>query len=216
MQIIDNVLEEEHFKELQAICGPKMPWHYETNVSAPSWMEIDDPLAVETDGLQSILYDHPRKMVTTEYQFLFENIMRILHAVGYEDYNLLRLRAAAKWPKANAPAHTYNLPHIDMNSPHKVIIFYMNDSDGDTVLFKQRHTSAPMGALPNNPTQEQIEAYRNSYIRSGFEIENTVQPKANRLVIFDGMQYHTAGHPVNTDRRVILNFNVVDEKLPRN
>jgi len=62
--------------------------------------------------------------------------------------------------------------------------------------------------LTDNTTQEELILYGNQFIKEGFTVKQTVTPKANRLVMFDGMQYHTAGVPVNTERRVILNINI--------
>ena len=39
----------------------------------------------------------------------------------------------------------------------------------------------------------------------------TVDPKANRLLIINGLQYHTASNPINAKRRVIFNVNTVEK-----
>jgi hypothetical protein len=37
--------------------------------------------------------------------------------------------------------------------------------------------------------------------------EHRVAPVANRLVLFDGLQFHSGTTPVKTPRRVVVNIN---------
>jgi len=209
MQIIDNFFPEDKFKELQdLILGPAMPWYYIPNISVPEWLQVDDPLAVETDALQCLMFDRGRNYVSEEYNVLEEYFYNMMIKLGYQKENLMRVRAAMKWPKIGVTADTYNIPHIDSPKAHKTAVFYLNDSDGDTRLFHQKQPTLETPNLDKDASQEEIDLYSAQFIKTGFTVEHTVTPKANRLVIFDGMQYHTAGHPVTTNRRVILNINI--------
>jgi hypothetical protein len=209
MQIIDNFFPEDKFQEFQSlILGPRMPWYYIPNISVPDWLVVEDPLAVETDALQCLLYDKHRNYVSEEYTALEEYFYNMIIKLGYTKDNLMRIRATMKWPKPGLDPNTYNVPHIDSPRSNKTIVFYLNDSDGDTRLFHQIQTPIESPPLQTDATKEQIDAYAAQFIRSGFTVEHCVTPKANRLLMFDGMQYHTAGHPFNVDRRVILNINL--------
>jgi hypothetical protein len=75
----------------------------------------------------------------------------------------------------------YNTPHIDTDKNHVVIIYYANDSDGCTFIFE-------------NDT-----------------IKKKVESKKGRFLIFNGSQYYHAGmHPKISDKRLVINFNVID------
>ena len=65
--------------------------------------------------------------------------------------------------------------HIDNEQPHISMIYYINDSDGDTVFF-----------------------------RNDKEIQR-VQPLKNRLVVFEGPLRHCSNHPKNHEHRFVLN-----------
>lgn len=78
-------------------------------------------------------------------------------------------------PKVDIIGH--NTPHVDFPKKHWVLLYYVCDSDGDTVIF-------------NNDT-----------------IVNTVSPKAGRYLLFDGSQKHAGAHPNISDKRVVVNFN---------
>jgi len=86
----------------------------------------------------------------------------------------------------------YGVPHVDQyrDEKFKVAVYYTNDVDGDTVLFKQ---------TIHNTTPEEIK-------NGKLEVAQTVSPKKGRLVIFDGDIYHAVGKP-KTDLRCIINYN---------
>jgi ectoine hydroxylase-related dioxygenase (phytanoyl-CoA dioxygenase family) len=77
------------------------------------------------------------------------------------------------------------MPHIDADISHLVFIYYVNDSDGDTVFFKQKFNGFPVKNLDE---------------------EFRISPKAGTAVLFDGNQYHASSSPVNSDYRCVLNI----------
>lgn len=70
------------------------------------------------------------------------------------------------------------LPHVDLNIKHLVVLYYVNDSDGDTVFFD-----------------------------SSGKIFKTVKPTKGRMVFFDGQILHAAGIP-KTSHRCVVNFDI--------
>ena len=75
----------------------------------------------------------------------------------------------------------YNSPHIDLPFFHKVLLYYIDDSDGDTYFFNKR----PLGLQDCN--------FR-------------VSPKAGRLVLFNGDIFHAGTHPMSSKHRRVINF----------
>lgn len=74
----------------------------------------------------------------------------------------------------------YAKPHTDFgpNVPHWVVLYYVNDSDGDTVFFDNN----------NN-------------------IIERVTPKKGRVVLFNGNILHSGGIP-KSNPRCVINFNI--------
>jgi hypothetical protein len=70
-------------------------------------------------------------------------------------------------------------PHVDLPFPHTVVLYYVNDADGDTVLFD------------NN----------NNIVRR-------VSPKRGRILMFDGTIYHGGGIP-QSGLRCAVNFDII-------
>jgi len=84
----------------------------------------------------------------------------------------------------------YGIPHYDSETPNtKILIYYINDSDGDTVIFDE---------------------FFNGEINSEKKtISQRIAPKKARAVMFDSNRYHAASWPSEVTRRVInINFRI--------
>ena len=81
-----------------------------------------------------------------------------------------------------------NRPHVDTPDEHKVVLLYLNESDGDTHIYK------------NIAAEVRPET---------FELEAKISPKPNRAIIFDGKHYHSSQTPTICQMRYAVNYNVV-------
>ena len=75
-------------------------------------------------------------------------------------------------------------PHIDTDDKHFVMLYYVVDSDGDTIIYNEKVESKE------------------------YTIKKSVTPKQGRVVLFDGGLYHTAEQPTK-DTRCVVNYNLV-------
>ena len=94
-------------------------------------------------------------------------------------------RSFLQFPLRNIDTSVVDTPHIDLDEgeEHIVVLYYVIDSDGDTVIYNERTKS-------NTYTEKQ-----------------RVTPKQGRVVIFEGGQYHTAQQPTK-GTRCIVNYNI--------
>ena len=83
-------------------------------------------------------------------------------------------------------------PPLDRTEPHLVFLYYVNDSDGDTIIYNYKSKSPT-----DIPFFEDVKE------------QKRVKPKQGRVVIFDGMYWHTAEQPTK-DVRCIINFNIAN------
>ena len=105
------------------------------------------------------------------------------------DIMRVKLNNQTRSNNPNYDTNTHNEIHIDHVEYHKTIVYYINDSDGDTFLFDQKYD-------PN---------------RTHYDCKTVgrVTPKQNRLVCFDGLRYHAPSNPVYYPRRYIMNINFI-------
>ena len=88
------------------------------------------------------------------------------------------------------------------------VIFYVNDSDGDTIIYKEKYQSE--GASLSDPSYTSLGKPPNikPVIPKTLTEEERVTPKANRLLLFNGEHWHTGQSPTKHSRRVLINFNL--------
>tara|TARA_E500000318_G_scaffold108884_1_gene120667 strand:+ start:609 stop:1265 length:657 start_codon:yes stop_codon:yes gene_type:complete len=88
----------------------------------------------------------------------------------------------------------YNTPHIDNKYVNSYsMIYYVNDSDGDTIIFNETCNDETM-TRPDKLT-----------------IKQRIEPKKNRAVLFRGNYFHTSSNPMNNETRIVLNVNLANE-----
>lgn len=92
---------------------------------------------------------------------------------------------------ANTPTEGKNIyiPHVDSFTPTTQLLFYLNDSDGETILYDEVHS----GSIdqPNYLEYEPKEIAR-------------IEPKRNRVLIFNGLRFHNAVTPSKNTRFVLV------------
>ena len=97
-----------------------------------------------------------------------------------EDKTLIRAKINLLFPKHEGRLRKF-LPHIDFLDKHKVILYYITNSDGETILFKN----------------------------DGKTIMEKIEPKKGRFICFDGDTPHSANNPVKSANRIVMNLNYV-------
>ena len=196
LRIIDDFLNPDDFKQLsEFVLSERFPWFFIENVSIDprDTALIKDPLALETSGFNHVTFDRDWNVESFTYSNLAPLLNKITSELGFTSSHLIRARLSMKFQKDNFTSDNYNIPHVDYFYPHESLIFYLNDTDGDTRIFDQWHTYSEIDrpAMPEK-----------------FTTQARVTPKANRLVWIDGLQYHTASNPIQGSKRVIININL--------
>src|SRR5581483_8844230 len=106
--------------------------------------------------------------------------------------SLLRIRLGlfTRGP-ADIPHHN---PHVDFYQPHYTALYYVNDSDGDTVVF--------------NETFDQVSAEMSvGYTNEGrFTVARRISPRKGRMIGFPGKHYHASMHPTKSASRMAIAF----------
>lgn len=88
-------------------------------------------------------------------------------------------------------------PHVDTNREHMTALFYINDSDGDTIVYNEQYR--PLQGLDQTEWFEQ---------KIGTpSVDYTVTPVANQMCWFNGLTYHSSNSPTTVAQRYIINVN---------
>jgi hypothetical protein len=108
---------------------------------------------------------------------------KLSEKVELSEYNYVHRIKANFQSRFLSDSNCYNTPHYDSPDKHLVIIYYANNSDGDTFIFE--NDTYPL------------------------KVKQRVSPKAGRFLIFNGNQLHAGIHPKINDYRIVINFNLM-------
>ena len=164
---------EHHFSDF--------PWFYIEDVTASGDNDSQHRPAM---AHQYVEFDEQSPGITvSEYHDLFTPLLKKIGlTIGIRNISVLQGRSFLQFPVKEKGEP--DLPHIDiMDKIHIVGLYYVVDSDGDTIIYNERKES------------------------ESYTVKQRVTPKQGRIVIFDGGLYHTAEQPLN-NTRCIVNDNI--------
>ena len=183
-KIIDNVISKDYQDYLEHLLldSTDLPWFLIRNLN-----EIkSNQQNTHTSGLsiQSVSDGKDHGVLALVFRTLAFNLAEKLDISINE---IINARTFLQLPGGNLSETIAREYHVDCAKPHKVLLYYVNDSDGDTILLKQKYP------FSHN---------RISGLTQG-EILQTVSPKKGRVVMFDGSHFHSSTIPSNQLRCVI-------------
>ena len=203
--IFDDFIDKEYQEKIKKeLLGSEdnvyqgFPWFYIEDVTAAydegsqhrcglahNYVDLPDEL-IKFDLSTSILKQRRKLLgkVISDYHELFIPLLKKVGLkCGVRDVKVLQGRSFLQFPIQRERGEP-DLPHIDINNKiHIVGLYYVVDSDGDTVIYNEREESKT------------------------YTVKKRVTPKQGRIVIFDGGLYHTAEQPLN-NTRCIVNYNI--------
>ena len=166
------------------------PWYYISDIT-------DDKFA-NGDTFQGRFgfthqYVTPQDGIVSEFHKLFSGLIKnSCKKLNMKEIDVLNGRSFLSTP-TNIPKDDVDSPHVDMIVPHFVMLYYVCDSDGDTLIYNEKTKFAA--------------CYPDSEMK--FTLKKKVSPKQGRVVLFDGMHWHTAQQP-NHNLRCIVNYDLRD------
>tara|TARA_B110000285_G_C14745576_1_gene432807 strand:+ start:51 stop:602 length:552 start_codon:yes stop_codon:yes gene_type:complete len=177
IEIHDNIVPQYIVNSIEnyLLIDSQIPLYYKNNLS----YHPTSPLYKFSPGVgNSFLMENNQH---TEFHGLFSSV---LYSLCFFKNILLKKyiqgRCYVDFPSPNPGPDLP--PHVDLVFPHLVCLYYINDSDGDTILFKDDKKT---------------------------EIQR-ISPKKGRLILFDGSIPH-CGSTSKTNTRAVLNFNFLGE-----
>ena len=186
--IIDEAVPKLLFDRFQfEMMHFNVEWHYMNSAAYRNEPSNDQSFT------HTALFDGQK---TSDMLFLFESaLLAGLSKAEVDVKTLIRLRCGMFLRSDKNYIHP---PHVDHDIDHLTAILYLNDSDGETIIYKEKFDSS-LGLDARD--------YLHTKLQNNVTEDFRVTPKANRMVIFDGLTYHSSSSPVNTDRRIAMNCN---------
>lgn len=191
IKVFDNLLPEGYVDAIENdVTRTGFRWFYIKDVTSPHHGS--------NSGFVHAAYDHGKEP-SDWYPFIKPLVYSIEQANQEKIKELYRIRVGLLTPSNKE--YKYNAPHVDFLWPHKTACFYPKTSDGDTVIFNQ-HLSEIGCNIDEGSLNQYVE-------RTSFDVFDTVAPIKNRLVIFDGHQFHASTKPKLNDTRIVITVNFI-------
>ena len=172
IQVFDDVLpKSDHVSIYNMVTSTYFPWYL-----APQQL-IEPPYkdkCFKHSQFCHVVYSHDKTNIRSDKFEFFEKYVGQMARQYKIQGSLNRIKLNCQY-QDNRNDSLYNPIHVDDFRPHTSLLYYINDSDGDTIYFKGNK-----------------------------EIQR-VSPKANRLVIAKGPIHHCSSNPKKTELRYVMN-----------
>ena len=189
MKVIENFFAPDVFSVVsQEVMGTNVGWQALTgragNGDTKETSLQDYGFAAVYDIRASFLATYLEAAVVTE----------VNRQLGIRIKNFMRIRFGLQTYVGGSGISS---PHTDHDAPHQTLLVYLNDADGDTIFYDMVY-EPDSGEHPIEYARKRKEWLR---------VKETVTPKSNKAVLFDGMRYHSSSQPTKTQMRYVLNVN---------
>jgi len=182
--VIDNIIDPDYQEQIKSILlgeinykDYEFPWYYTKDVTKSDSQDSQKRPAF-THG-----YVKLSGIVISEFHDIFLNLIKVCcHRLQMTTVDVIQGRSFLQLPLTTKKGKV-DTPHIDTDDKHFVMLYYVVDSDGDTIIYNEKVESEE------------------------YTIKKSVTPKQGRVVLFDGGLYHTAEQPTK-DTRCVVNYNL--------
>ena len=198
--VFDDIIEKP-YKELikeTLLGGDKPPTVDNVEEDFPWYYTSDITDATHEGPFQgrfgfSHQYVNAEEGIISDFHSLFIGLIKnSCKKINIKNVDVLQGRSFLSTP-TNIPRDDVDPPHVDMVAPHFVMLYYVCDSDGDTIIYNEKTKFD--GCAPDP--------------KMNYTIKKKVSPKQGRVVLFDGRHFHAAEQP-NHNLRCIVNYNLID------
>ena len=185
--VFDDIIEKDYQNKIKDVLigqvrynDEDFPWYYIDDVTASGDYETQKRGAFVHD------YVHYEYGIESDFHYLFLDLIKAsCSKLKIKEVDALQGRSFLQLP-TNIKREDVDSPHTDMQFKHFVMLYYVCDSDGDTIIYNEKIIS-----------------------EKGFTVQKKITPKQGRVVLFDGSLYHTAQQP-NNNIRCVVNYDLRD------
>lgn len=195
IRVIDNALPKLVFQDLieNVVHFDNLPWYFLENTA------YDEKSEDSVFGFSwvNVVYNH-NTVTSPIFSTIYNIFLSCLSVVGTDEIfkDLIRIRIGMITASSKNIIHQ---PHVDYNKKHQTMLIYLNDSEGDTHFYDYFYDTASTLA-----TQDFFETIKPT---SPLNSVQRVTPKANRVVNFNGLRYHSSSTPTTNPFRMAININ---------
>jgi hypothetical protein len=158
------------------VSSGNFPWFLNPKTGPGYEYEDDDAILIHTAYLNN-------SSNSPYYEIFLDLFNKFCFEKSITYKNILRMRINLLFSR---PSNVATGPHIDLPFPHNGFLYYFNNSDGDTVFYKEK--------------------FSESYSLTNFEEDRRFSPIAGHALAFEGSRFHSPCSPKINRTRITLNI----------
>ena len=197
MLIIDDVIvlddivpkQYQYLIETQML-GDNIHWHYMRDITFDVEKLNELKVTVAKPAFAHKFYDRTAGIISPGYGLVLPIVYNACEKIKFHVNEVIAARSFLTIPLPNLES-ALDHPHVDREVSHIVVLYYVTDSDGDTVIYDKTFRDVS----PDHLRKEDLQIFK------------SVTPKKGRAIVFDGSRYHTSTRPT-TGHRCVVNFGV--------
>jgi hypothetical protein len=190
---VDNCLPKNLEDDIEKIVF-EIPYYYNSNTSYAH----DDPFfehyntlinnscVIENGQFTHAILDEGHAL-SNLYNLLYPILYSFADKANIQVNTITRIKINLLLKDKTFTKENYNFPHSDRGSGEKIFIYYINDSDGDTIIFNE------------------YDDYVN--LPDKFTIADRITPKKGTGVFLESSRFHASSNPSLMQHRYVINFN---------
>lgn len=182
-RLLENWLPENYVETVCREFENNISWEFgHSSSGVGDNYDKTDPMIMD-----SVQFIHPivenNETVSNIYNLVFPITLFLEKELGKSVKNMLRVKANCL--VRDGTEEKYNAPHVDSTEIGNFwsLIYYINDSDGDTFIFDKFFPDSHIGLKP----------------------VSRFTPKRGSAVLLPSNQYHASSNPIASKRRMVIN-----------
>lgn len=194
MIISDDFIEIENFLPIEQqeqlikeLTHPGFPWGLTLNSVYGSAGIIDHDAAI--GFFHTFLFDGEQKSPDLPL------VGWIMNSFEEQVYGRVRIKSMDRIRGGlflKHPSDRPHPPHVDGEKPHWTAVYYVNDCDGDFILYNETYPEIESEFKKDN---------------SEFTVKRRVRPAQGKLIAFNGRHFHSSSFPNTKAFRLAITFN---------
>ena len=178
----NGIVDQEYqLKIYRYLTDINFDWHFMEDTTT----EVTNTPQYSTPSFGNLLY-YSKHENNPHYDFFKPLVESLEKAGNFKIINLLRIRAGfllnTKYSLPSMP-YKHNTPHIDYDIDHYTAVYYVNESDGDTVVFHETNQAEKYYPL------------------------HKCRPEKGKMLLFNGRHYHSSTCPKMYAKRIAIAIN---------
>lgn len=194
-KVIDNFLPEKYYQMIKnEIFSVNFQWKYRDNITYKDDSKVFSDWDKFNNSNANYEYGFSHEIYYDGESLSYLNlILSSFYASLFEETQTNKVIRSRLDMVTYSPDKYKHFPHVDFYYPHLSSVFYLTDSDAETIIYDLKCFS--FDDILDIDVNKLEELTR-------------IEPKENRIVIFNGSYLHTGQSPSKNKKRVLINTNL--------